>query len=99
MRPKERCSIPAIRHRLTRVRDGEPHRDTVMGALALAVPAQVGAQCCGVPVGVSFGGVDPRTGRNFVFYESYNGGMGGSQTDRRRGRRKHGHLERDEHSG
>jgi N-methylhydantoinase B len=31
-------------------------------------------------VGVSFGGVDPRTGKNFVFYESYNGGMGGSQT-------------------
>ncbi len=54
--------------------------DTVMGALALAVPARVGAQCCGVPVGVSFGGVDPRTGNNFVFYESYNGGMGGSQT-------------------
>jgi len=54
--------------------------DTVMGALALAVPAKVGAQCCGVPVGVSFGGVDPRTGRNFVFYESYNGGMGGSLT-------------------
>jgi N-methylhydantoinase B len=54
--------------------------DTVMGALALAVPAKVGAQCCGVPVGVSFGGMDPRTGRNFVFYESYNGGMGGSLT-------------------
>ena len=54
--------------------------DTVMGALALAVPAKVGAQCCGVPVGVSFGGIDPRTQRNFVFYESYNGGMGGSQT-------------------
>jgi len=54
--------------------------DTVMGALALAVPAKVGAQCCGVPVGVSFGGMDPRSGRNFVFYESYNGGMGGSLT-------------------
>ncbi len=54
--------------------------DTVMGALALAVPAKVGAQCCGVPVGVSFGGIDPRSGRSFVFYESYNGGMGGSQT-------------------
>ena len=26
-------------------------------ALALAVPAKVGAQCCGVPVGVSFGGM------------------------------------------
>ena len=28
------------------------------------------------PVGVSFGGVNPRTNRNFVFYESYNGGLG-----------------------
>ena len=54
--------------------------DTVLGALALAVPERVGAQCCGQPTGVSFGGVDPRTGRSFVFYESYCGGMGGSQT-------------------
>lgn len=54
--------------------------DTVLGALALAVPERVGAQCCGVPVGVSFGGINPETGRSFVFYESYNGGMGGSQS-------------------
>lgn len=54
--------------------------DAALGALALAVPDRVGAQCCGVPTGVSFGGVDPKTGRNFVFYESYCGGMGGSQT-------------------
>lgn len=54
--------------------------DTVLGALALAVPQRVGAQCCGVPVGVSFGGVNPRTGTSFVFYESYCGGMGGSMT-------------------
>ena len=38
-----------------------------MGALALAVPERLGAQSCGVPAGVSFGGIDPRTGRNFVF--------------------------------
>lgn len=54
--------------------------DAVLGALALAVPEKVGAQCCGVPTGISFGGVDPRSGRNFVFYESYCGGMGGTQT-------------------
>jgi len=54
--------------------------DAVMGALALALPDRVGAQCCGVPVGISFGGVDPRTQRSFVFYESYCGGMGGSMT-------------------
>lgn len=54
--------------------------DAALGALALAVPDKVGAQCCGVPVGVSFGGIDPRSHRNFVFYESYNGGMGASRT-------------------
>jgi N-methylhydantoinase B len=50
--------------------------DVVLGALAFAVPGRLGAQSCGVPTGVSFGGVDPNTGRNFVFYESYCGGMG-----------------------
>ncbi len=53
--------------------------DVVLGALALAVPERLGAQSCGVPTGVSFGGVDPRTGRKFVFYESYCGGMGGTR--------------------
>ena len=47
--------------------------------MMLAMPDKVGAQCCGVPVGVSFGGIHPKTNRNFVFYESYNGGMGGSK--------------------
>jgi N-methylhydantoinase B len=53
--------------------------DVALGALAFAVPERLGAQSCGVPTGVSFGGVDPRTGRNFVFYESYCGGMGATQ--------------------
>lgn len=53
--------------------------DVALGALALALPERLGAQSCGVPTGVSFGGVDPRTGRNFVFYESYCGGMGATQ--------------------
>ena len=50
--------------------------DVVLGALAKAVPEKVGAQACGVPTGVSFGGIDPRTKRSFVFYESYCGGLG-----------------------
>jgi N-methylhydantoinase B len=54
--------------------------DVVLGALAQAVPERIGAQSCGVPTGVSFGGVDPRTGRSFVFYESYCGGMGATRT-------------------
>ncbi len=53
--------------------------DVALGALALAVPERLGAQACGVPTGVSFGGKDPRTGRNFVFYESYCGGMGATE--------------------
>jgi N-methylhydantoinase B/oxoprolinase/acetone carboxylase alpha subunit len=53
--------------------------DAVFGVLAQAVPGRVGAQSCGVPVGISFGGVDPRSGERFVFYESYGGGMGGTQ--------------------
>jgi len=52
--------------------------DVIHGALALAVPDRVGAQCSGATVGVSFGGIDPRTGRNFVFYEAFCGGMGGT---------------------
>lgn len=54
--------------------------DAVLGALALAVPERVGAQSCGVVVGVSFGGIDPRTGKSFVFYEAYCGGLGGTRS-------------------
>ncbi len=53
--------------------------DVALGALAQVVPERLGAQSCGVPTGVSFGGVDQRTGRNFVFYESYCGGMGATR--------------------
>ena len=53
--------------------------DAVLGALAMAAPDKVGAQSCGVPTGVSFGGVDPRSGDKFVFYESYSGGMGATR--------------------
>jgi len=53
--------------------------DVALGALAQVVPDRLGAQSCGVPTGVSFGGVNPSTGRNFVFYESYCGGMGATQ--------------------
>ena len=53
--------------------------DAVFGAMALAFPERLGAQACGVPSGVSFGGINPRTGRSFVFYESYCGGMGATR--------------------
>lgn len=53
--------------------------DVVLGALAQAAPDKVGAQSSGVPTAVSFGGVDPLTGRRFVFYESYSGAMGATK--------------------
>ena len=51
--------------------DGQPRRGHRVGALALAVRARRGAML--VPVGV-FGAADPKSGRRFVFYESYCGG-------------------------
>jgi len=59
--------------------------DAVLGAPAQAVPERFGAQSCGVVVGVSFGGVDPRTGKNFVFYEAYSWRFGRHSFRRRRG--------------
>ncbi|MEE8327138.1 MAG: hydantoinase B/oxoprolinase family protein [candidate division NC10 bacterium] len=53
--------------------------DVVLGAFAQALPERVGGQGCGQPTGVSFGGVNPSTGKRFVFYESYSGGMGGTR--------------------
>lgn len=53
--------------------------DVVLGAFGRALPDRVGGQSCGTPTGVSFGGISPETGRNFVFYESYSGGMGGTR--------------------
>ena len=73
--------------------------DVVLGALAFAVPGRLGAQSCGVPTGVSFGGVDPNTGRNFVFYESYCGGMGATVDGDGADADQHRHVERHEHSG
>ena len=80
--------------------DGQPRRRRgARRAGASRCPERLGAQSCGVPTGVSFGGVDPRTGRNFVFYESYCGGMGATRLRRRRRRDQHRHVECDEHPG
>jgi N-methylhydantoinase B/oxoprolinase/acetone carboxylase alpha subunit len=54
--------------------------DVVLGAFGLALPDRVGGQSCGTPTGISFGGINPETGRSFVFYESYCGGMGGTRS-------------------
>ncbi len=51
--------------------------DVVFGALAKAVPDRIPAASQGTMNNVTFGGVDPRTGRRFAYYETLGGGMGG----------------------
>lgn len=51
--------------------------DVVLGALALALPDVIPAASQGTMNNVTLGGVDPRTGRRFAYYETLGGGMGG----------------------
>lgn len=51
--------------------------DVVIGALAQAIPDRMPAASQGTMNNVTFGGVDPRTGRRFAYYETLGGGMGG----------------------
>jgi N-methylhydantoinase B/oxoprolinase/acetone carboxylase alpha subunit len=53
--------------------------DVVFGALGRAVPDRVPAASQGTMNNVTLGGVDPRTGRRFAYYETLGGGMGGRQ--------------------
>ena len=50
--------------------------DTVMGALALALPGRVPAASAGTMNNLLLGGTDPRTGRAFAYYETIGGGHG-----------------------
>jgi len=50
--------------------------DTLLRALARALPRRVPAASQGTMNNVSFGGTDPRTGRAFAYYETIAGGMG-----------------------
>ncbi len=50
--------------------------DMVMGALAEVWPGQVMACSQGTSAVVTFGGVDPRSGRRYVSYETVKGGFG-----------------------
>lgn len=53
--------------------------DTLLGALALAVPARIPAASAGTMSNLTLGGVDPRTGEAFTYYETAAGGMGARQ--------------------
>ena len=50
--------------------------DTVLGALALALPGRVPAASAGTMNNLLLGGTDPRTGRPFAYYETIGGGHG-----------------------
>jgi N-methylhydantoinase B/oxoprolinase/acetone carboxylase alpha subunit len=51
--------------------------DVVLGALSLALPQRIPAASQGTMNNVTLGGIDPRTGRGFAYYETIGGGMGG----------------------
>jgi len=50
--------------------------DTLLRALARALPQRVPAASQGTMNNLSFGGIDPRTGRAFAYYETIAGGLG-----------------------
>jgi len=50
--------------------------DTLLRALARALPKRVPAASQGTMNNLSFGGTDPRTGNAFAYYETIAGGMG-----------------------
>ena len=50
--------------------------DTVFKALARAIPARIPAASQGTMNNLTIGGIDPRTGAEFSYYETVAGGMG-----------------------
>jgi N-methylhydantoinase B len=50
--------------------------DVLLRALAQAIPARVPAASSGTMSNLTIGGVDPRTGEPFAYYETMAGGMG-----------------------
>jgi len=50
--------------------------DTLLRALARALPRRIPAASQGTMNNVSFGGTDPRTGKAFAYYETIAGGLG-----------------------
>jgi len=50
--------------------------DVVLGALAKAMPGRIPAASYGTMSNLTLGGTDPRTGREYAYYETIAGGMG-----------------------
>jgi N-methylhydantoinase B len=51
--------------------------DVLLGALAQALPERIPAASQGTMNNLAFGGIDPRTGKPFAYYETLGGGHGG----------------------
>jgi len=54
--------------------------DVLLRALAKALPGRIPAASSGTMNNVSFGGIDPRSGEPFAYYETIAGGMGARPT-------------------
>ena len=54
--------------------------DVLFEAIALALPDRIPAQSQGTMNNVTVGGIDPRTGEPFAYYETIGGGAGGAPT-------------------
>jgi N-methylhydantoinase B len=54
--------------------------DTILGALAKAIPNKIAAASQGTMNNITIGGYDPRHNRSFAYYETLGGGMGASAT-------------------
>ncbi len=54
--------------------------DVVLKALAQAIPDRIPAAAAGTMNNLTIGGIDPRTGEPFAYYETIAGGMGGRPT-------------------
>jgi N-methylhydantoinase B len=54
--------------------------DVLLRALAQAVPEQIPAAASGTMNNLTIGGIDPRTGEPFAYYETIAGGMGARPT-------------------
>ncbi|HEV3513863.1 MAG TPA: hydantoinase B/oxoprolinase family protein [Candidatus Sulfotelmatobacter sp.] len=50
--------------------------DVILRALAQAIPDRIPAAACGTMNNLTIGGIDPRTGNPFTYYETIAGGMG-----------------------
>jgi N-methylhydantoinase B len=54
--------------------------DVLLRALALAIPERIPAAAAGTMNNLTIGGIDPRTGEPFAYYETIAGGMGARPT-------------------